>query len=345
MPLFSSTAFNVTSLIRRLPGALKGGSCGKVLAKPPIVLNRLLNAATGTRFPLKNPAALAGIVQDSGRVAAQLHQMGNLGVQSTPVLIRFSAFSETANLPDRQELHGSVPTIEHDHASKRGCPPIKATAPPRVSELHPIRLFQVVQREAQVAAETMRAFEPSTLCDARPLEAINPAIFAADVVGNIRVSDDSPAWEGDVDSDFESEFESEFEDDFGARTATRMDPVPSAQTSDTDETAEQRFEREGREVLAAAEAWERSDRLLAVKPSVPPKSEKVAQYLAQKAAKALFVQPIVVEETPAQPSTTLDLLNVITRRIEQMEQQWGTDAFDSGLEASDSDSDWDASDA
>lgn len=307
MPLFSSAATHAAVLIRLIPGALKGRSPGKVLSGPTFVRNEArLTQPDAPRFT-RNPA-LSGRGGGVVQVGKQLQRLGNLHRQSAPVLQRMAR----AARPSTEAL-----------------------------EQHPTSRRFMAHLEAHACANTLAALQPTKGIDSALIETVNPAIFASAVVAETCASDDPAAWESDVDSDFESDVE----DDFGSSSASHINPVTPEQGSRLEETVEQRFEREGREVRAAEEEWERHDRSLAQRPSVPPKSAKVAQYLAQKAARTLFAQPIAVDAPPVRPSTTVDLLNVITRRIEELEQKWGPDAFDSGVDMSNSDSDWDASDA
>lgn len=370
MPLFSSVATTAAALIRRVPGTLQGSSPGKVLSGPMFVRNDTrLTHSDAPRFT-RNPA-LSGRGGGLLPVGTQLQRLGNVHQKQAPVLQRLAARTAATHGQERHALHFAAPPAEHDtpraptaserqpiepklkiHDSARPLEraQINAGTPPRARELHPKALAQRTglqalqvprwadaRPDAQTHANTLAALEPTKDVDSALIETVNPAFYASGVIGNVCAGESSIAWESDVDSDFESDAE----DDFGASSAMHIYPGTA---SLPEETAEQRFEREGREVRAAAEQWERHDRSLAQRPGVPPKSAKVLQHLAQKAARTSLVQPIAVDEAPVRPSTTVDLLKAITRQIEALEQKWEPDAFDSGVDVSDSDSNWDASD-
>lgn len=154
MRLPSALSVFATRLIHQLPGTLRGGSRGEVLAKPMEVRNDL---ATGTRLtsPLTRQPALTR--QSSAECKARLVALQLKQIANPPA--RESAAPSLQQLRDEarsavKELHPKALTARIQQATRLQAG-IKAQGlpPPRLRELHPLALMKALSLTAPAAPE------------------------------------------------------------------------------------------------------------------------------------------------------------------------------------------------
>ncbi|WP_313456999.1 hypothetical protein [Stenotrophomonas sp.] len=217
MPLFSSAASNVASLIRLFPGALKGRSPGKVLSGPKFVRNETRLTTPGASGTSHAPLFTKNVMC-SGRgtgqtqVGAQLQRLGNLHRQSAPVLQRMAA-TTAASLQERHALCFPAPPVEdapraqtsvqsvegraftatermpldpqlsiHETGTPLEREQINARTPPRARELHPKALarqarLHVLQVPRRADARAEAQPNADTLAALQPTTGVDSALI------------------------------------------------------------------------------------------------------------------------------------------------------------------------
>ncbi len=157
--------------------------------------------------------------------------------------------------------------------------------------------------------DVMSAFEPFKERLERMEVAMHPAVVAACEVAGSSLE----AWGADdgVDSDwgddFDGDSDSGIEEDVDAVDHGLQSDASATDENRTPETPEQRFRREGEEVIGSSLKWARRAKWLESHLPLPPKSEKVAQYLARRTALANEISEAAVRKRAVQ-QLKLDVL-------------------------------------